>query len=233
MKATKAQVKKMNLGQIAASVPHAAQLFYRYRLDFCCRGNQSFEEACRAKGVDENEVLSELQHLMRTNKEMHWDGMSNPDLVAHIVDAYHAELYSCVPDILSLATKVETVHGDHRECPHGLSETLRTFWRKLDSHMKMEEKILFPQLRESASASHSMPPLQEMMKDHIDQGLELQKIRGICRGYVAPEGACGTWRALYQSLEHLERNLMEHIHVENNILFERVLQAGEVPSRHG
>ncbi len=32
-----------------------------------------------------------------------------------------------------------------------------------------------------------------------------------------------TWRALYLGLEKLEAELMEHIHLENNILFPRAL----------
>jgi regulator of cell morphogenesis and NO signaling len=36
-----------------------------------------------------------------------------------------------------------------------------------------------------------------------------------------PPGACNTWRALWNGLEALERDLREHIHLENNILFPR------------
>jgi len=36
-----------------------------------------------------------------------------------------------------------------------------------------------------------------------------------------PEGACTTWRALYAGLSEFRNDLMEHIHLENNLLFER------------
>ena len=34
-----------------------------------------------------------------------------------------------------------------------------------------------------------------------------------------PTGACVTWRALYTGLTQLREDLMQHIHLENNILF--------------
>ncbi|HAF91528.1 MAG TPA: iron-sulfur cluster repair protein YtfE, partial [Pseudomonas sp.] len=34
-----------------------------------------------------------------------------------------------------------------------------------------------------------------------------------------PAHACNTWRALYRGLEELRDDLMQHIHLENNILF--------------
>jgi regulator of cell morphogenesis and NO signaling len=34
-----------------------------------------------------------------------------------------------------------------------------------------------------------------------------------------------TWRALYLRLRELEAELMDHIHLENNALFRRVLAA--------
>jgi regulator of cell morphogenesis and NO signaling len=36
-----------------------------------------------------------------------------------------------------------------------------------------------------------------------------------------PPHACNTWRALYRGLEELRDDLMQHIHLENNILFAR------------
>ena len=41
--------------------------------------------------------------------------------------------------------------------------------------------------------------------------------------FTPPEGACGTYRLVYNRLEALESDLFEHIHVENNILFPRAI----------
>ncbi len=41
-----------------------------------------------------------------------------------------------------------------------------------------------------------------------------------------PEGACPTHRALYNGLEEFERDLRQHVHLENNIVFPRALEMG-------
>ena len=52
----------------------------------------------------------------------------------------------------------------------------------------------------------------------------LRKLRSLTGEYVVPEGACNTWRALWVGLEVLERELHEHIHLENNILHKRAFR---------
>jgi regulator of cell morphogenesis and NO signaling len=41
--------------------------------------------------------------------------------------------------------------------------------------------------------------------------------------FQPPEEACPTWKALYLGLEQLELDLMRHIHLENAVLFPKVL----------
>ena len=46
-------------------------------------------------------------------------------------------------------------------------------------------------------------------------------------GFELPEGACGSWQALYTGVEKLVTDLTEHIHLENNVLFPRILTLEE------
>lgn len=47
--------------------------------------------------------------------------------------------------------------------------------------------------------------------------------RALTADLVSPAEACESWRGLYQSLAQLEIDLMEHIHLENNVLFPRAV----------
>lgn len=69
-------------------------------------------------------------------------------------------------------------------------------------------------------------PVRVMMHEHDDHGVSLQRTRELACAFEVPAGACGTWRALYAALEKLESDLMEHIHLENNVLFPRALDEG-------
>jgi len=61
------------------------------------------------------------------------------------------------------------------------------------------------------------------MAEHDKHGQNLANLRVLAFDFVLPEEACGTWRALYLGLDQLEQELMEHIHLENHILFDRAL----------
>jgi hypothetical protein len=51
----------------------------------------------------------------------------------------------------------------------------------------------------------------------------LEYLRTFTHEFSAPPDACATWRALYLRLNRMSDELMEHIHLENNVLFPRAL----------
>ena len=69
-----------------------------------------------------------------------------------------------------------------------------------------------------------------MEREHESAGAALAQIRKVTGGYALPDDACPTFRALYQKLEHMEEDLHQHIHLENNILFPRAI---ELEGQHG
>jgi regulator of cell morphogenesis and NO signaling len=60
-----------------------------------------------------------------------------------------------------------------------------------------------------------------MENDHELHGEHLATIRALTNNLTLPPDACATWKALYNGLQTLEAELMQHIHLENNILFSR------------
>ena len=48
--------------------------------------------------------------------------------------------------------------------------------------------------------------------------------RTLSGDFQPPEGACPAYRALYNGLEEFERDLRQHVHLENNIVFPRALE---------
>ena len=66
-------------------------------------------------------------------------------------------------------------------------------------------------------------PIQCMEQEHDDAGADLRRTRAMVTDFVPPSSACTTWRALYVGLAEFERELMEHVHLENHVLFPRIL----------
>ena len=93
---------------------------------------------------------------------------------------------------------------------------------ELDLHMAKEEEILFPMIRAGRGAM-AEGPISMMEQEHDSAGGALVRLRELTNGYEIPQEACNSWRALWAGLAALETALHEHIHIENNVLFPRVL----------
>lgn len=209
------------LGQLARTLPGATQVFHEFQLDFCCGGKHSLREAAAGKGLDAQAIAARLEALrgIESGDGRDWTRVPVDVLIDHILNRYHARLREQVPELIRLARRVEQVHGDRPECPRGLAEHLEAMQQELESHMLKEEQVLFPMLMRGMGGLAG-GPIAVMRGEHDQHGEELRRLEALTDGITLPRGACNTWRALYLGLATLREELMEHIHLENNILFE-------------
>jgi regulator of cell morphogenesis and NO signaling len=209
----------LTVGEIAANLPGATAVFRRYGLDFCCKGNVPLAESARLRGVDLAEVEAALASLDATAA-----ASTAPDdtagLIAHILSRYHEVHRRELPELVALARKVEKVHEGHAKAPRGLADLLERMALELEMHMKKEEVMLFPAMAE-ASPTMLAAPISCMRHEHDDHGAHLQRLEAITDRFEVPAGACRSWQALYAGASKLADDLMQHIHLENNILFPR------------
>lgn len=142
------------------------------------------------------------------------------DIIAFILDRYHAVHRQELPGLAELACKVESVHGSHPEVPSGLSSFIEEMADSLDQHMQKEEMVLFPMIERGG---HPMigRPISMMRFEHEEHLDQLATLAGLTGGFRLPEDTCGSWRALYAGLAKFSEDLSEHIRIENRILFPR------------
>ena len=216
-----------SLGQLARRIPGATRVFDAHDLDFCCAGNRTLRTAAAAAGVDAAGIAVELHQLedRAAISPVHdWNTASDSALVDHILMRYHAVHREQLPELIRLARKVEQVHGERAECPHGLADHLSAMAQELESHMRKEETVLFPMIARGHGQIATMP-ITVMRTEHEDHGDALRQLAALTDDITPPRGACTTWRALYTGLRTFREDLMQHIHTENNILFERFAPA--------
>jgi regulator of cell morphogenesis and NO signaling len=207
------------LAELATEHPAASRVFQRYGLDFCCKGLRSLEAACAERGLDAPAILAEIESS--TSAPQTSAGESSEVLVAHLVDHYHRRLREELPQLIAMAGKVERVHFKRSACPFGLAEHLTRMHEELLLHMVKEEKVLFPLILSGRTGLHG--PVQVMEAEHRDHATNLERLRDLAHDFVPPPEACATWQALYLRLNDFERELMEHVHLENHVLFPRAL----------
>ena len=109
-------------------------------------------------------------------------------------------------------------------CPRGLRVHLENIHAAVLDHVAKEEQILFPLIL-SGRGRLAGGPVHVMEQEHQDHGANLGVTRQMTANLTPPPEACATWRALYVRLDAFEAELMDHIHLENNILFPRALEA--------
>jgi regulator of cell morphogenesis and NO signaling len=205
-----------SLGQLATSIPGATGVFHQFKLDFCCGGSRTLAEVAAERGLDVAQILAKLNELQHQVSARDWRSSKPADLVQHILQRFHAKHREQLPELTRLARRVETVHGDHPACPSGLADHLGRMLQELESHMMKEEQILFPML---CNGFYPAGPIHVMQHEHLQHGDALGDMLKLAHDLVLPDGACNTWTALYLGLTELKEDLMEHILLENEILF--------------
>lgn len=221
------------VGDVVARDMRSAAVFARYGIDFCCGGRRSIADACRAGGVSADAVLHDLEALAPTDAAPP-DFTTWPieDLVERVVTKHHAYVRAEIPVIQRLADTLASKKADR----YPALLAIRDIWTRLAAdllrHLDKEEIILFPFIRslaQSQRGGHAVSPatpfgtiqnpLRLMEVEHEAAADDLAELRQLTNNFQPPDDACATWRAFYAELDAFERDLHEHVHLENNVLF--------------
>jgi regulator of cell morphogenesis and NO signaling len=224
----------MTVRDVATELPQSTRIFEKLKIDYCCGGGQPLAEACASAGIDVDNVMEMLTEVTHS-KSQDEDFQTLTELITYILDTHHVFTKAEMDRLQSLADKVLHAHGgNHPELIH-LDELLTRLCADLKPHMFKEEQVLFPYIvatEEAANQKRAIPfapfgtvnnPIRMMMKEHDTAGQILRELRALTSDYKVPADACISYKTLYQALENFERDLHQHIHLENNILFPKAL----------
>lgn len=221
----------VTIGAMVADQPHRSRVFEELGIDYCCGGRKPLEQACRERGLDVVDVLGRIKESDRAPdaQDTDWAHAPMSELADHIERTHHAYLRRELPRLTQLTRKVAAVHGRNRAELVEVAGVIQGLRAELESHMLKEEQILFPIIRRlehagTAGVFHCGSvnnPISVMEHEHDSAGRALARLNELTGGYVPPMDACGSWRAMLDGLQTLERDLHVHIHKENNILFPR------------
>ncbi|MBL7922678.1 MAG: iron-sulfur cluster repair di-iron protein [Bacteroidia bacterium] len=227
---------KDSVGSVVAADFKTSAVFNRHGIDFCCGGMQTLEEAAATAGIDPATLISELAVALKSPDESAaYDEWPLGRLIAHIESRHHHYVETHIPVIQEMLDKLCRVHGHrHPELPE-VREHFGQGAAQLLEHMKKEEKVLFPMIRnmllaaEEGRGAESLPysvsmPIRMMRHEHETEGARFAGIANITGNYTVPDDGCTTYRAAYALLKEFESDLHRHIHLENNILFPKAME---------
>jgi len=224
--------------ELALENPAATRVFEKLGIDFCCGGNQSLEQACRAANVSIDQVLQSLEAAASqpAGKDRDWQKEPLSELIAHINATHHKFVRQETARLAPLFDKVCGVHGNNHPELREMRDTFSDLAAELTMHLMKEENVLFPyivRMEESVIQKEQVVPppfgrvrnpVAMMMHEHDSAGDALRSLRQASGGYTLPPDACVSYQTLYKALAEFEADLHQHIHLENNILFPRAIE---------
>ena len=225
--------------ELAVENPAATRIFEKLGIDYCCGGNQSLDEACRAVNLPLDQVLDSLEMAEQTTRsaqKLHdWQREPLADLIAHINGTHHKYTREEIARLGPLFVKVCSVHGQNHPELAEIRAIFAGLAQELTMHMMKEEMVLFPYIvRMEESVIQNEPivpppfgsvqnPVSMMEHEHDSAGAALRAMRQASSSYSAPPDACISYQTLYKALAEFEADLHQHIHLENNTLFPRAI----------
>jgi regulator of cell morphogenesis and NO signaling len=224
---------------LAVEIPGATRVFETLGIDYCCEGDRTLGDACNAAGLTVENVMTSLEQVNGSHaqfEEPNFLTATLAELIGHIVQKHHVFTKTELARLRALMDKVHDAHGQNHPEITELRDLFKALSDELGPHMMKEESALFPftiQLEDAARNRSALPrppfgtianPVRMMMMEHEDAGALLRQMRSVTADYTIPPDACFSYQTLYQALDAFEKDLHQHIHLENNILFPRAVE---------
>lgn len=230
--------KSPTIGSFVANDYRTAAVFQKYGIDFCCKGGKTIDEVCEKKKINTGQLMNELDEITRQPDNQVTDFQSWPaDLLADYIEKkHHRYIEQVTPSLKQFLEKLCKVHGSNHPELFEINKEFNASAGELAAHMKKEELILFPYVRNMVAAKNSnqqpakpvfgtvQNPIKMMMQEHDTEGERFRKIAELSNNYDPPADACTTYRVAFSSLKEFENDLHLHIHLENNILFPAAIE---------
>jgi regulator of cell morphogenesis and NO signaling len=230
--------------EIVTNDYRTAEVFRKYGIEYCCGGRWPLEMVCDTKGIDIAVLTKELEEATRTVQVPNslpfneWDIDFLADYIVHV---HHHYLKKQLPEMKALLLKFADEHRKKYPYIPELENTFLRFYKEMLPHLQQEEEIIFPYIRQIAHAFDSREPyasllvrtlrkpIEEVMNhEHTSVIMAAQNMRELTNDYTPPAQACVSHKVVFLKLKELDNDLMQHMHLENNILFPRAIEMEKI-----
>ncbi|MFB9119600.1 iron-sulfur cluster repair di-iron protein [Bergeyella porcorum] len=228
------------IGDIVAQDFRTAAIFKKHHIDFCCKGGRTIQEACEHKNINPELLYNEIENLPKDNdSQIDFNNWELDLLADYIEKTHHRYVTEKIPILQAFLEKLAKVHGDRHPELLEIKSLFDASAQDLSAHLKKEELVLFPFIRNMVKAKLEQLPLPQphfgtienpiamMKEEHSVEGERLRKIAELTDEYLPPADACNTYKVTFAMLQEFEDDLHRHIHLENNILFPKAIAMEE------
>lgn len=227
----KTEALNLTINGILKQYPFAIDILEEKGIPYYKFGEKKLNDVSKeARSIHEEIKLSKqlLVNPLRTDR---W---SISFTIDYIENNHHTFVKKQIPELEDLIDHLVEVHSaTHPQLPM-IKERFSEFKGELEDHLNDEENIVFPSYKkmEIALKKGKLEDVKDfddaiswMEEDHILTGSSLKVMRNYCNNYVAPKESSPGFKILYDELEKFEYDMHFHMHLENNVLFTKVVNA--------
>jgi regulator of cell morphogenesis and NO signaling len=184
-----------------------------------------------------NTELTSADRMRRTPNV--FDNWELDHLTDYIITTHHSYIRDNAAVIYDLAQEVANKHGEKHPELLKLTEVAFLFFHDLLNHLKKEEQILFPKIKQLYSNRNCKEIMSDttvglirervmlMKKEHLAAGKDLKLFYKLTHGYLLPVDACSSYKYFFKRLIIFENDMVSLINLENNILFPKAIALAE------
>ncbi len=232
-------ILNLTLAELAICEPYSIAIFEKYNIDYYKKGSRTLHEACMEKGVDDLLMYKEFsQHEDNPAKDstaINYDDLDIERFIDHIETKYHAKEALTLPLLYDQIKFLKEEQGHLYPKMVELKIIFRVMMDELKDHAAREEKVLFPYIKKMADMRKNKTksltqislitnPLRLLEFEHEHTDSEIDTIRSITDNYFVPDNASKEYQLLMEELSDFQKTFHEHIHLENNILFPKIIE---------
>lgn len=233
-------IATQSIREIVSRQSTAAAVLQRFEIDLCSYGDESLQQACADLQLSVDQVLERLSEAAANEYgavPVDLASYSLTRLIQHIVRSHHGYVRRELPRLIEMATKLTGKHGERVPELKKTELLLQALHAEMIAHLEKEEQVLFPVIaqieeemagcRLSAQACFRTisRPISTMIREHESAEGLVAEISRLTNDFQAPRWACPTHLALYSGLKSFQDDLRQHVHLENDHLFPRAIDA--------
>jgi regulator of cell morphogenesis and NO signaling len=141
------------------------------------------------------------------------------DLLFFVKESCHESLHETMKEISFLSDEIASLEKHNPDFPAALPPLIKQFMFEIKLHLTLEEKNLFPFIETGIDRTPYLPHLED---DHEKMKMNLLKIRKMTNNYEVPGEAHFKCAEYYDRLKEMDRIILNHIQIEDHILFPMV-----------
>jgi regulator of cell morphogenesis and NO signaling len=236
---TEKEMTAPTVSQMVREDYRLADVFKKWGVNYCCGGNLSLAEACAAKNIDLAALRLELKDATKTlslPNNLQFNEWPLLFLIDYIVYVHHKYVKDTVP--LLAQTLGSFVSGHLKKYPYlaAVEEAFQNLSAVLLEQTEIEEESVFPYLKQIINTyerkedyghlfvrTMRKPLVEIIRKEQARVSSLLLSLREQTACYRFADEACTNHRVIYHKLKAFDNDLVQHMHLENNVLYPNVL----------